>query len=175
VLGHGVQVQVDAVLLPADRERFMHALAASIDNAAVALDQEQRTAPSAFAHAAPLVRVLSCRYDTISDYVRSDLDEETGTLSVRLPAPLAADGATPPSALFEPLVVRDALDGAYAAWLLARFTGVEPEAVPPGERHLYLEFLARVARSRPPHGGRAAPRPRANLGPRGSPAALVGE
>jgi hypothetical protein len=154
VLGHGVQLQVDAVLLPPDRERFTYALAAGIDNAAVALEQEQRTAPSTFAHAAPLLRILSCRYDTVSDYVRSDLDEETGILSVRLPAPFAANGASPPTALFETLVVRDALDGAYTAWLLARFTGVEPDAVPPDERHLYLDFLARMARTRALRGGR---------------------
>jgi hypothetical protein len=154
MLGRGVQLQVDAALLPADRERFTHALASGIDNAVLALAQEQRVAPNTFAYAAPLVRVIACRYDTVSDYVRSDFDAETGTLSVRLPAPVPADDTSPERALFEPVVVHHALDGAYSAWLMARFAGVDPREVPESERDLYADFLRRTARTRALRGGR---------------------
>jgi hypothetical protein len=81
--------------------------------------------------------------------VRSDLDEATGTLRVRLPGPLSAGPGLPHRALFEPGVVRHAIEGAYSAWLYTRFSGVEPHQVPATERGFYADYLARV-RPTPP-------------------------
>jgi hypothetical protein len=143
LVGHGVQLQVDAALVHPDRERFTHALAAAVDNAVLALEDQRRTSPNAFAHGAPLLRVIACRYDTVADHVRSDLDEATGTLGVRLPAPLPAERGAPWAALFEPVVVHHAIDGAYSAWLYARFMGIAAEQVAAEEQGFYADFLTR--------------------------------
>jgi len=157
LLGHNVQLQVDAALVPPNRERFTHALAAAIDNAVLALEDERRTSRNAFAYGAPLLRVIACRYDTVSDYVRSDLNEATGTMGVRLPVPLPADPSAPWGALFEPVVVHHAIEGAYSAWLYARFMGIAAEQVATEEQGFYADFLVRMARVRPPRNGARAP------------------
>jgi hypothetical protein len=149
VLGHGVQIQIDAALVPADRERFAMALVDAIDNAALALEGDRYRSPSAFAHGAPLLRVIASRYDTVSDYVRSDLDEATGVLRVRLPAPLPDGAGVPRSALFEPVVVHHAIEGAYSAWLFARFTGIDQSQIAAADQGLYADFVARMATATP--------------------------
>jgi hypothetical protein len=156
VLGHGVQVQVDSALMPADREHFIQALAGAIDNTAAALEGERARSPNTFVHGAPQLHVIACQHDTLSNHVRLDLDEVTGMLRVRLPGPAAEAPGVPPSALFEPVVVRHAIEGAYSAWLYTRFSGVDPDRVEVAERGFYADYLAHI---------RAAPSRRRSTAP----------
>jgi hypothetical protein len=147
-LGHGVQIRVEAALVLADRECFTQALADAVDNAALALEGDRYGSSNAFVHGAPLLHVIACRYDTVSDYARSDLGEATSVMRVRLPAPLPDSHGVPRGALFEPLVVHHAIEGAYSAWLFARFTAIEPQQVAAADQGFYADFVARMAAAR---------------------------
>lgn len=133
VVGHTVQLVVDAALVPDFRGAFEEALDVALENVVRDLDELRRKEPEAFAYAVPRLTRVEARYDAAASVFEARLDPATS--GVLLSGPAHRDALVPRGAVYGSLLA------AYAQYVTMRFADVRPDAVAPGERAAYFGYL----------------------------------
>ena len=147
-VGHPVQIQIDAALLPQWRENFENGLASGIEGLIQGLAWLERTHPRIHAWAAPRLVHVACHYDAAARVSTATFDDRRGTLQIDGPALPAVKhsvqaNAAPIALVDSEDVVQGVTRSYFGPYLERRFGGVAPERAPEGELAAYWDYIDR--------------------------------
>lgn len=138
LVGHPVQFEIDNSLVPKFGERLHEAFIESLETLVTSLEYATRYSRHAAEFAAPRIQTVRYRYSPSKVHVESELDVESGRLTV----PVSANSAR----LLPDGAISEAFSDAWSAEKIRRYAKVTPREVPDSEHAAYLEFLTRYYR-----------------------------
>jgi hypothetical protein len=130
LVGHPVDVLVDAALLPDEGALAEHAILEGVERTVQHFARLRQTRRLVFDHGAPRVRILRCRYRAAAAEASGALDLARATLVVTLPPDAGSLVPYP--------VVDQALERAYLDHARARYEHLAAGAVPEPEHEAYF-------------------------------------
>ena len=134
LIGHGLDVRIDAALAADLRSEFERQLIVAMEDLLRGLSDLRDTDSAEFVRTAKELTRVECRYSVLAEHARATF--EGNTLKIEQPAHitrLAPAGA-----------VREALDAREEAWLDAHFERVELRAISGADEAAYFRWLTRT-------------------------------
>ncbi len=166
IAGHPIAFQFDAALLPQWRSSFEDALIGAIENVATNLATLKEKEPLVYAHGAPLLQRIECKYSAVSISPSATPREKKEDEPHLDPATRAIVVTGPPerwSSLVPQDLVTHALRREFELYVARMYGEVEPESVPPGEREAYFAYVTAYRDARPKKGEERDTRPPAEI------------
>ena len=137
LLGHSLEIRLNLEQLPKGRDFCDDLFESYIGLIPKDIAQIKQFGAALFEYGARALKIIDLDYDGTASRSEIDFDRAKGTLRIVM----AGRGGDPiPSR-----AVSYALGKEYEAWLIAHFSGVEPEKVAAAEYALYLDFLENYA------------------------------
>ena len=133
IVGHPITFAIEAGLAAEWRSGFAAQLIDAVETVARDLTALRERSPVAFAHGAPLLEKISCRYRAVATKAEGSLDAKARTIDVVEPA---HGGALVPRGLVFGVLLDD-----YEAFASARYLTMAPADVPPPERRAYFDLV----------------------------------